>query len=217
MNTKQDSINSSSENNFNIYVKQNFFKYSEIYNTINDSINCYLDSGLANFKFIYKYEWRVDSLLCINNRGDKLVTTINKSNGVGKNGVSDVVSGLLGKKINGIWYFFKGGGTLIVPRDMYGKDAMHPLSFYELSQIARKNYLSGAIIKNNKGELIINDKWVDDYFYNNGFAQRGWSEIKDRPKYDSVHWFYIMDKWKHKIDTNEYKPLQRKQFKKVNS
>ncbi|MES2837522.1 MAG: hypothetical protein V4667_08365 [Bacteroidota bacterium] len=206
---------SCSNNNISInnnYAKSRFNEYSDIYTTIVDSISIYTDSSLTLFLNEYYSEWQIDSLVCINSKKDKLVTTINSTPGVCKECKMDDITKLLGKKINGKWYFFKGGGSLAVPRDMYGKDATHPLSFYELSKIARKEMLAGAVIEKN-GKLIIDDKWVDRHFYNNGFAQRGWDEIKDRPKYDSVHWFYIMDKWKHKIDTNEYKPLQRKQQK----
>jgi hypothetical protein len=144
-------------------------------------------------------------MICLNSSSDKMVTTINISVGVCGDCRMDAITKLLGKKINGIWYFFEGGGTLIVPRDMYGKDAMHPLTFHELSQIARKEFLESALIKNAAGEYVVNDKWVDDHFYQNGFGN-----YKSKAEYDSVHWMMILQKWKYRIDTNEYKPLHRK-------
>jgi hypothetical protein len=93
---------------------------------------------------------------------------------------------------------------------MYGKDEMHPLTFHELSQIGRKNFLESSLIKNAAGEYVVNDKWIDAHFYNNGFALKGWDIIKDKVKCDSVHWYDILHKWKEKIDTNEYKPFRRK-------
>ena len=98
---------------------------------------------------------------------------------------------------------FKGGGTLIIPRDMYGKDEMHPLSFHELSQIARKEMMESALVKKN-GEYVVSDKWVDDHFY-----QIGYGKYDNRASYDSIHWMLIQRKWKEKIDTNEYKPLRK--------
>jgi hypothetical protein len=145
-------------------------------------------------------------MICLNSSSDKMVTTINISVGVCGDCRMDAITKLLGKKINGIWYFFEGGGTLIVPRDMYGKDAMHPLTFHELSQIARKEFLESALIKNAAGEYVVNDKWIDAHFYYNGIC----ADCKTHVQYDSVHWYEILHKWKEKIDTNEYKPLHRK-------
>ncbi len=94
---------------------------------------------------------------------------------------------------------------------MYGKDAMHPLSFHELSQIARENMLSSALIRDKNGNYIVNDDWVEKHFYYNGMC----GHCKTQAQYDSTHWFKITDKWKHKIDTNEYKPLRKNKNSEV--
>lgn len=193
----------------NNYTSNNFKFYSKIYTIINDSIITYQDSLLNEYLHIYGEEWQIDSMVCINSHNDKLVATINNSNGIGEYGTSDAITKFLGKKINNKWYFFEGGGTLVVPRDMYGKDEMNPLSFSELSQIARKEFLASALIKNEQGEWIVSDKWIDDHFYYNGMC----ADCKTTQEYDSVHWFKILDKWNHKIDTNEYKPLKKHQTK----
>jgi len=193
------------------YVNQNFKHFSNLYKILNDSIEYYKHEKLVSFLNIYKETWiidtieylQIDSLLCVNSKGDKVITTMNYSMGKCKDCAMDMVTKILGKKINGKWYFFQGA-NLVVPRDMYGKDAMHPLSFHELSQIARTEFLSGALVKGKNGKYVVDDNWVDEHFYN-----LGWGRFKDTAKYDSVHWFYITDKWKHKIDTNEYKPLRK--------
>jgi len=187
----------------NKFVNANFSKYHSEYKTLNDSITMYVDSFLNDFLHIYGEEWEIDSMICINSSSNRFVTTLNNSNGVGKDCVMDAINKILGKKINNKWYFLQGA-NLVVPRDMYGKDAMHPLSFHELSQIARTEFLSGALVKGKNGKYVVDDKWVDEHFYN-----LGWGRFKDTAKYDSVHWFYITDKWKHKIDTNQYKPLRK--------
>lgn len=211
----------------NIYTKNKFKEYSNIYTIVNDSVKLYSDSLLTEYLHIYGEDWQIDSMICINSNYDKLVTTINSSTGIGKNCKMDEVTKLLGKKINSKWYFFEGGGTLVVPREYYGKNEMNPLTFHELSQIARKNFLESALIKNEKGEYIVNDKWIDEHFYNNGFYTFGYHKNpgmisegeeyqmpRDKAKFDSVHWYYILHKWTEKIDTNEYKPLRKN---KVNS
>ena len=194
--------NSGRDKKSNDYVKINFISYRPIYTTIKDSMYRYNDALLKYFSFVNGESYQVDSLVCINSHQDRIVTTINISTGAGEQAKSDAIYKLLGKKINGNWYFLEGE-TLIVPRDMYGKDEMNPISFHELSQIARKEFLESALIKKD-GEYVVNDKWVDAHFFDNG-----WGKFTDPAKYDSVHWFYIMDKWKHKIDTNEYKPIKK--------
>jgi len=199
VNTRSKSSNIKSD----LYVKENFRKYSDKYKILKDSVTLYVDSLLATYQSQYLWDWEVDSLFCLNKLGDKLVTTININHGSCKECVSESVQKILGKKINGKWYFLQGA-NLVVPRDMYGKDAIHPLSFHELSQIARTEFLSGALVKGKNGKYVVDDNWVDEHFYN-----LGWGRFKDTAKYDSVHWFYITDKWKHKIDTNQYKPLRK--------
>lgn len=191
----------SRENKTELYVKNNIKNYEYLYKIANDSINLYLDSLLNDFLHIYEEEWQLDSMICINSTRNKMVGTINSSSGIGKNCSMDEVTKILGKKINGKWYFFEGGGTLVVPRDLYGKDEMHPLSMHELSQIARKEFLQGALIKNENGDYVVSDKWVNRHFEYNGMC----AHCKTTAQYDSTHWQKITDKWKHKIDTAEYK------------
>jgi hypothetical protein len=206
----------------NNYVHENFKLYSNEFEILNDSINIYQDSLVKSFLFIYNESWQLDSMICINSLKDRLVAAINVSYGIGKQGTSDDISKILGKKINNKWYFFMGGGNLVVPRSMYGKSEMNPLTFHELSQIARKEFLESALIKNEKGEYIINDKWIDDHFYNAGFDNFNYHKNpgmvsegeeyqlpRDKEKTDSVHWYLIIHKWTEKIDTNEYKPLRK--------
>ena len=92
-------------------------------------------------------------------------------------------------------------GSLVVPRDMYSKDENHPLSFRELSQIARKEMFGKKCLIKKDGEWIVNDVWVDSYFYNVGVC----FHCKTKEQFDSAHWQAITNKWKHKFDTNEYK------------
>lgn len=188
------------------YVKDSFEDYSDIYKTINDSIDFYVKSNILSFQPEYYYDWQVDSMLCINSAKNKIVACVLSSSGSGDKIKSDDVLMLLGKQINNKWYFFKGGGSLNVPRDMYGKTGLNPLSFHELSKIARENCLESALITDKKGKYIVNDAWVEGHFYYNGMC----ADCKTQAQYDSVHWFKIMDKWKHKIDTNQYKPLRKK-------
>ena len=203
-------INSENESkkSTNIFARNNFNSYKYIYDVVNDSIKYFTASKLYEFKGEYCNNWELDSLIVLNSTKDKMVGALIISYGSCRDCVSDYTQKLLGKKINGKWYFLKGS-SLIIPRDLYGKTEMNPLSFHELSQIARKELLESALIKNKQGEYLINDNWVDGHFYNNGYAQMGWNPKKDKEKYDSVHWYYIMKKWKQKIDTTKFKPFNK--------
>lgn len=195
----------------NIYLKDNFKHYSSTHKIISDSINLYLDSSLATFKSEYVYGWYLDSLVCINSSNDKLFALIIQPPTPGKGFFMDDAMQLLGKKINNKWYFFKGGGTLAIPRSMYGYSETNPPSQYFLSQIARKNMMESALEKKG-GEYVIDDDWVENKFYNTGYGLN-----LSRAQYDSIHWALIMRKWKEKIDTNEYKPFKKFQKEKPNS
>ncbi len=186
------------------YIAENYTEYSNEYRIFKDSLKFYSFSRLKNYEFLSTQKWEIDRMLCLNSKKDKLVAIVMVSSGYGFQGKSDWITQYLGKNINGYWYFFEGGGTLIVPRDMYGKDEMHPLSFHELSQIARKEMFGENALTKKDGKLIVNDEWIDEYFYNNGYGKMGWTVEKNRAQYDSVHWHYIIDKWKHKIDTVEF-------------
>ncbi|TAL62217.1 MAG: hypothetical protein EPN85_03200 [Bacteroidetes bacterium] len=195
-----------------VYLEENYKNYSTTHSIIIDSVQTYLDSLLETFTPEYVYGWTADSLVCINSTNDKLfAVTIEKPKGKGKGFFGEDAMELLGKKINGKWYFFRGGGTLTIPRDMYGLSEFNPPSEFFLSQIARKNMLESALVKEN-GEYVVSDEWIDNKFYNNGYGSN-----LSREEYDKVHWMLIMRKWKEKIDTNEYKPLKKNNSQKPNT
>ena len=194
--------NNSSERS-NEYLKKKFNSYKEVFIILNDSIHTYIDSTLATFSAEYSYGWIVDSMICINTANDKLFAITTEIPGKGKIFKSDDAMELLGKKINGKWYFFKGGGALTIPRDMYGYSETNPPTQYFLSQIARKNMLESALVKKD-GEYVVSDEWIDNKFYQNGYGV-----YDTHAEYDSIHWMLIMRKWKEKIDTNEYKPQKK--------
>ena len=191
----------------NKYVAEHFGTYQPIYNQITNCIKVCLDSMVSSYSTEYYDEWHVDSLLCINSESDKLVTTVNQSSGVGSNAGSDQIEKLLAKKINGKWYVFKAGEALTVPRDFYGRDSLHPINFYELSQIARKEFLEGALKEQADGSYEVNDEFIDYHFYN-GYG--GTERTKEQK--DSIHWTLIRGQWKYRIDTNEYKPLRKHKY-----
>jgi hypothetical protein len=187
----------------NSYISSNFNSYKDVYGILNDSIKTYVDSLVGTFTPEYMYGWVVDSMICINSSNDKLFAITIEQPRAGTGFLSDDAMELLGKKINGKWYFFSARGSLVIPRDMYGYSETKQPSQYFLSQIARKQMMESTLVKKD-GEYVVSDEWIDQKFYNNG-----WGVFKTHAEYDSVHWVMITRKWKEKIDTNEYKPLRK--------
>ena len=105
-----NSVKEVEEKKADVYVIKNYSHYASIYSTLNDSIHLYIGSLLKDFGGHYLWPWEIDSLVCIDSPNTKLVATINISSGSCKECVSDEIVKLLGKKINGVWYFFEGGG-----------------------------------------------------------------------------------------------------------
>lgn len=188
------------ENKSNKYIEDNFESFENEFYLIKDSVKKYSESILEDYSGEYMWHWIIDSLVCLNSSNDKLIAVSIISTGSCKDCKSDEVVMMLGKKINNFWYFFQGS-TLIVPRDLYGKDEYHPLSFHELSQIARKEMFGENCLIKKDGKWIVNDKWVDYYFYNSGVC----GHCITKEQFDSAHWVQINRKWKHKIDTTEFK------------
>lgn len=191
----------SNKTELDTYVDDNFKNYSILHELIKDSVEYYVKSNLSDFIGEYFWKWQVDSLVCVNSANDKLVTTINISSGISREAVSDEILKLLGIKKNNKWYFFHGGGALIVPRDMYKKTEMEPLSFHELSQIARKEFMNGSIKKGIGSAYVTDDRWINSHFEYNGIC----GHCRTKKQFDSTYWELIKDKWNHRIDTTKLK------------
>lgn len=190
----------SKESRIDKHISKNFNSVKNEYKLLEDSLKYFANSHLKDFTSEYLFPWQIDSFICMNSSRDKFVATINSSSKTCRECEMDDVTKILGKKFNGVWYFFLGGGTLVVPRSKYGKDGMHPLRMHELSQIAHKEMFGENCLIKKDGEYIVNDAWVDQHFYD-----KGWGNFKRKEQYDSVHWFYIKDKWNHKFDPEEFK------------
>lgn len=91
---------------------------------------------------------------------------------------------------------------------MYGKSGTDPLSFYELSQIARREFLEGALVEQADGGYKVNDGFIDYHFYSSA-----WGGYPTKASFDSAHAAVIKNQWLGKrIDTNEYKPVRKHKF-----
>jgi hypothetical protein len=136
-------------------------EYWGIYDKINDSINMWKINNLGLYKYYgVSKEYLVDSIICINRHGDKIITSVLLRQLL-EEGIQDDIKYFYGVKIRGTWYFF-GGATLVLPREYYQKDIHTPLSFEKLKQIATWNIYRRYLKKNTQGEWEINERFFEN-------------------------------------------------------
>jgi hypothetical protein len=136
-------------------------KYWELYNMLNDTVNDWIKNQIDYYKYFDKQrEWLLDSILCVNKEGNKLITSILKRS-MSNESEGDFIDHFYGAKIRDQWYFF-GGPTLVLPREYYQKDIHTPLSFEKLKEIATAHIYRGYLKKGKKGQWEINENFFRD-------------------------------------------------------
>ncbi|MCE3226249.1 MAG: hypothetical protein K0S32_800 [Bacteroidetes bacterium] len=148
--------------------------YLDIQKNIEDSLNNWVKNKTPNSETETIYSYKVDSLLCINSFGNRLITCIHIF-GNQHNSRSDDLIYFYGENIDANWYFFKGP-CLVLPRNLYSKDTRLPLSYQQLHQIALKEIYSGYL----KSDGEINEDWFTSYF--EGVS---WGLFEDQASEDS--------------------------------
>lgn len=146
-------------------------KYNKIFFSLNDSIRNWRINKLKNYnEDTTEVEYFFDSLLCFNRMGNKFVSArmCRDVESTRTNNMDGVVF-YYGVKIKEQWYFFSGA-TVYLPRENYERNTQIPLSFEKLHEIAMKEVFSGYLIKDTKGNWIINDKFFDYHFKGAGWG-----------------------------------------------
>jgi len=137
-----------------------------IYNIASDSLKLWILNKLGTYTFeVGKFEYQLDSLLCINNKKNRLITCLLEKVIV-KGADSDGLIFFYGEKINNKWYFFKGS-SIVISRKMIKNDSLETsLSYKQLHQIALKEVYNGYLKDNGK----INEEWFTSHFENVGWC-----------------------------------------------
>jgi hypothetical protein len=155
--------------------------YCKIYNQLNDSIKNWRNNKLKWYdEDIKKIDSQIDSVLCFNENGDKMIATrLMSGNGSDKD-VMDAIIYYYGLNINNTWYFFSGA-TMYVPRKNYQEDIHTPISFERLKQIATDRVYRGYLVKDKNGEWKVNESFFSRFYerdaYNYPFTtQEAWEE-----------------------------------------
>ena len=155
-------------------------EYFKIYAAIKDSIEDWKFHNLGYYKYMgVSKDYLIDSILCVNKKGNKLITTILQKQLL-EDGVQDDIWYFYGVKINTQWYFFCGP-TLVLPREFYQEDIHTPLSFEKLKQIATNNIYRRYLKKGEKGEWEINEHFFDQVIPAGNLKQR--SRLKTEEEY----------------------------------
>jgi hypothetical protein len=199
------------ENRFN----NNYFLQSDKYIKNNSLANQILDTLLAwqkdslNISLPYQIgenenlNWQIVDLIIVNSDSTRLFTFQIKSMKKWSNAKVDYIEDLAGAKINGKWYFFFGSST-VIDRATYQDSIYSPLTFDELSYLARKN-LSGAFYKDSTGEVKVRESFFDFMDDPNGWGLLPGSTRKD---IDSVIVARNKEMHTRKIDPKEIEHIK---------
>ena len=114
-------------------------QYLEFYNTVNDTLQSWIENELTVSKMQRFSNWKLDSLMCFNMSKNKCVMAIVNQE---SETVNNSINFLYGAKIKKKWYFFYGP-------TMYPDPSNHTtLSFSKLHEIAMGNIFKGYLKKN---------------------------------------------------------------------
>lgn len=153
--------------------------YDSIYQQALDSLNTWCAVKLSAYQSIWSFNYRLDSVICFNREKDRMVTTI-LVRCHRRECETDDVHYFYGAKIKGRWYFFQGGGTMVVLREHYQKNIHTPVSFEKLHELAVDQMLRGYI-KKKAGLWEINDA-----FFTHHFENVGWGDFNSQTRKDTV-------------------------------
>ncbi|HLO55089.1 MAG TPA: hypothetical protein VK169_12425 [Saprospiraceae bacterium] len=208
--------NSSFENESNIKLKYNhssFEFYKQIHKNINDTLIDWKNDSLSLTTHYFaknNNEWQIDSLLLINKDSTRLFGYMLKSMVGWRDAKVDYLEDLAGAKINEKWYFFFGSST-IIDRASYQDSIYSPMTFDELSYLAREN-MSGAFYQDETGEVKVRESFFDFMDDPNGWGLPAGSTRKD---IDSVIVARNKEMRQYKIDPAEIEQIKAEMAKSV--
>ena len=137
----------------------------KIYQNLCDSFEVWKLNKLQSMSAELLYEYKLDSLLCLNKQKNRLITCRFLMVNIPES-TSDDLQFIYGEKIDSNWIFFRGS-SIVIPRSLIeGHDSHKPLSYQQLHRIALKEVYSGYIDQNGN----INEKWFNAHFESSGWG-----------------------------------------------
>ena len=155
-------------------------EYSSIYQQALDSLDTWCLAELPGFRSVWSFNYQLDTVLCFNVEKDRMVAAILVQCDKSDCRTDDVLD-FYGAKIKGQWYFFRGGGDMVVLRKNYQSDISIPVSFEKLHELAMDEMLRGYIKRNKDGEWEVNDA-----FFTAHFEDSGWGNFEKQKPRDTL-------------------------------
>jgi hypothetical protein len=107
-------------------------------------------------------------MVVFNNDSSRLFTNLIMKSCSNKDAIFDYLNAVGGAKIKGKWYYFFGMQP-VIDRASYQDSIYSPLSFDELSYLARE-HLQDAYTINADGSISTNDRFFDFMYNRNGWG-----------------------------------------------
>ncbi len=178
-------------------IKSDLLKLAE------DTISKWKSDSLNSAKYLYDFDTYILQDLVLNNDSTRMFTYAISIDTGYKHSVFDYQYDLGGAKINDKWYFFFGSST-VVDRATYQDSIYSPLTYDELSYLARKN-LSGAFYQDENGDIKVRESFFDFMDDPNGWGLPSGSTRSD---IDSVIVARNIEMHSRKIDPKEIEKIK---------
>ena len=167
-------------------------EYWNVYSSVNDSIKNWISNSLDQYLLQKENNWRIDSILCFNRRGDKCRMSLMNQKKNDGNVYYESIWFMYGVKIDQQWNFFRGP-SLALPREYYQDSVNIPLSFEKMRQIATEEIYRGYLKKDKSGNLVINDLFFHD------LTSVAWGpSTNTKEQWDSTYLEIIQSNWQKK-------------------
>jgi len=180
-------------------------KYDMIYDVAVDSIILSSNKELQFYSGKENIDWKLDSILCFNQKKNKMIGIIHKKC-LQKDCKMDDMQYINGVNIKNKWYFF-GGATISIPFNDYSST-----SFQELHEIAIEEVFGKYLKKNKKTK-----EWeINEEFFADLTSTAWWLDGKkpaNQEEWNNIYLRIVANNWKHK-DTTNYERLRALEIKK---
>ncbi len=183
----------------------------DLFNTIIDTLLVWKKDSLLNSKlYMFDDTLIIDKKIVINSDSTRLFTYLFNIDFKNKGSNHDGLMDLAGAKISGKWYFFFGTYT-VIDRAFYQDSIYSPMTFDELSYLAREN-LSSAFYQDKNGKVKVRESFFDFMDDSNGWGLPPGSTRKD---IDSVIVARNKEMRQYKIDPAEIEQIKAEMAKSV--
>lgn len=190
------------------FIEKKIIDSKFIYKELLDSILSWRYESLSVSKpYFVNEQWKIDNLIILSSDSTRLFATMMRQK---KTVPADGLEDIGGAKINGKWYFFFGSST-VIDRASYQDSIYSPMTFDELSYLAREN-MSGAFFQDENGDVKVRETFFDFMDDPNGW---GLPPESTRTDIDSLIVAGNKKMRQYKIDPAEIEQIKAEMAKSV--